>query len=274
VPQQALYLLNSAFVARQARELMNRPELASIESEAERIRALYRLVYQREPDPEELELGTRFVLAQSGHPPIENPGPAWRYGFGGYAATEGRVAGFSEMEHYAADRWQPGEEYPASQYGHLALKAGGGHPGGDASQSAIRRWVAPVPGTVVIEGKLEHPGDKGDGVRALIVHGRHGELARWDTFNTSVDTMVDKVAVHAGDTIDFVIEPRETADHDSFNWAPRIRLLDGDQFELLQTVWSAASDFGGPEVQTHKPLGAWERYAQVLLQSNEVAFLD
>jgi hypothetical protein len=274
VPQQALYLMNSMFVARQAGRLIERPELPPAEDGAARIRAIYRLVYQREPEPRELELGRAFIDAQSAHGPVERPGPVWRYGFGAYDACEGRVTNFVELEHYAGDRWQPALEYPAPAFGHLALKAGGGHPGGDNSRSAIRRWVAPVAGTVAIEGKCEHPTNEGDGVRALIIHSRHGELGQWEVRNTNVDTTVSELTVEAGDFVDFVVEPGNTASHDSFNWSPRIRLLEGDRFEMIQTVWSAAGDFGGPDSRDLPVMGAWERYAHVLLQSNELAFVD
>jgi hypothetical protein len=80
--------------------------------------------------------------------------------------------------------------------------------------------------------------------------------------------------VSTGDTVDFVVEPRETASHDSFNWAPRIRFLDVDPFEYVQIAWNAAADFAGPGAATIKPLDPWERYAHVLLQANELVFVD
>jgi len=77
-----------------------------------------------------------------------------------------------------------------------------------------------------------------------------------------------------GDTVDFVVDPRASDSHDSFNWAPRIRLVDADVSELLESAWSAAADYGRPGLGSPKPLEPWERYAHVLLQSNELVFLD
>ena len=37
--------------------------------------------------------------------------------------------------------------------------------------------------------------------------------------------------------------------------------------------WNAKSDFAGPQKE-RKPLTAWEKYAQVLLLSNELMFVD
>ena len=274
VPQQALYLMNSPFVVRQAQQLMARPELIGAESDSDRVRTLYRLLYQREPALEESELGKTFIVAQAAHTPTRIPGPAWQYGSGTRDEAQTRVNGFVQFEEFVSDRWQPGAEYPAPGFGHLALNANGGHPGPDASLSAIRRWVAPMGGLVSIDGRLEHPSDQGDGVRAVIVHSGVGLLGQWEVLNSSTETTVAEVRVAAGDILDFVVEPRETASHDSFNWAPRVRLLEVDPFESVQTAWNAAADFAGPGAPTAKPLDPWERYAQVLLQANELAFVD
>ncbi len=61
VPQQALFLMNSPFVVEQARTLMNRKEIAEVKDPAQRIQALYRLLYQRAATPDEVALGLRFL---------------------------------------------------------------------------------------------------------------------------------------------------------------------------------------------------------------------
>jgi hypothetical protein len=273
VPQQALYLMNNPFAIRQARRLMERPELTSV-ADAARVQRLYRLLYQRDPDAEELRLARAFLESQSDETTTVVPGPAWKYGFGSYDPAQDRITTFTQFDHFQSNRWQPGAEYPAPEFGHAALNASGGHPGPDGSLSVIRRWVAPLGGTIAIEGELEHKNEQGDGVRGLIVHGMEGELGRWDVFNNSATTGVDRVRVEAGDVVDFVTDPRETASYDSFNWAPRIRFLDVDPMETLQASWDANADFVGPGKGSPAPLDPWERYAHVLLQSNELVFLD
>jgi hypothetical protein len=65
VPQQALFLMNSPFAVREAKELMKRPEIAGATEPAERVHQLYCLVYQRDPTAEELATGLNFVGAGS-----------------------------------------------------------------------------------------------------------------------------------------------------------------------------------------------------------------
>jgi mono/diheme cytochrome c family protein len=64
VPQQALFLMNSPFVVEQGRLLCERPILRSAAGGEDRVRALYRIVYQREPTSREMELALKFVTAQ------------------------------------------------------------------------------------------------------------------------------------------------------------------------------------------------------------------
>jgi hypothetical protein len=61
VPQQALFLMNSPFVIEQTRGLVQRGEVATAKDGEARVRALYRVVFGRQPDADELTLGVRFL---------------------------------------------------------------------------------------------------------------------------------------------------------------------------------------------------------------------
>jgi hypothetical protein len=65
VPQQALFLLNSPFLLEQSKRLLERPELAGTTDQAGKIQKLYRLIYARNPEADEVKLGERF-LANTG----------------------------------------------------------------------------------------------------------------------------------------------------------------------------------------------------------------
>ncbi|MBI3877434.1 MAG: DUF1553 domain-containing protein, partial [Verrucomicrobia bacterium] len=65
VPQQALFLMNSPFVAQQARSIVARGEFKSLSRDEDRVRLLYQFVYQRAPSPEEVQWALEFVAAQS-----------------------------------------------------------------------------------------------------------------------------------------------------------------------------------------------------------------
>jgi hypothetical protein len=61
VPQQALYLMNSPLVVEQARNVVERPDVTSCKTDADKIKRLYEIIYQRPPRSEELKLGLEFL---------------------------------------------------------------------------------------------------------------------------------------------------------------------------------------------------------------------
>jgi len=63
VPQQALFLINSPFVAEQAQALAALPEVASADAPQAKARALYRAALARDPDAEELAIAVQFAAA-------------------------------------------------------------------------------------------------------------------------------------------------------------------------------------------------------------------
>jgi hypothetical protein len=68
VPQQALFLMNSPFVLEQARLLANRTDIAAVARAEDRIQKLYRRVFGRAADADEVQLGLAFLQA----PPKES----------------------------------------------------------------------------------------------------------------------------------------------------------------------------------------------------------
>jgi hypothetical protein len=61
VPQQALFLMNNAFVVEQARGLLARPDVTRLPGAEPRIKRLYEILYSREPEADEMKLGRQFV---------------------------------------------------------------------------------------------------------------------------------------------------------------------------------------------------------------------
>jgi mono/diheme cytochrome c family protein/cytochrome c553 len=70
VPQQALFFMNSAMSVDVARKVTNRPEFMAATDDAGRVKAIYEVLYQREPHPEEIAFAMDFVSEEkdSGEP--------------------------------------------------------------------------------------------------------------------------------------------------------------------------------------------------------------
>ena len=65
VPQQALFLMNSPMAVDVVRRVVNRPEFTAAKDDLAKIGALYRIVFQRNPKPEEYRMGLKFVRVES-----------------------------------------------------------------------------------------------------------------------------------------------------------------------------------------------------------------
>jgi hypothetical protein len=259
IPQQALYMMNSPFIMEQAGRLVGQADVQREAKPEARVRAIYRRVFGRDATEKEVALGVMYVKTATPHA-AEARAPIWQYGYG----TGG--GDFHALPSFTAQGWQGGAKLPDPTLGWCQLTATGGHAGSDVAHGVVRRWTAPQAGSVVISGTLGHHSAAGDGVRGRIVSSRTGELASWQVVRLDAETKISGLAVETGETLDFVVDCRADNNGDSFTWAPSIRL--GDQ------EYSAQSGFGGPAAKPPPPMTAWEKFAHVLLESNEFIFVD
>jgi Protein of unknown function (DUF1553)/Protein of unknown function (DUF1549)/Planctomycete cytochrome C len=275
VPQQALFLLNSSFMAEQAVHLANRPEVTAEKDPMKRVQRLYRIALGRDATERETSLGLKFVNGGGEPNPATGDVSVWQYGIGEYDSMTERVKAFSPLRVFTGDFWQGSSMLPDSVTGKAKLGADGGEPGDNPRQSVSRRWTSPAEGKVSIEGTLRHDQnsvrDFGDGVRARIVSSRHGELASWSVNGSSAETNLNGIILEKGDTLDFIVDGRADSENDGFRWAPTIKMTGLNDTEPRETVWNAKEDFRGP---APRPLTVWERYAHVLIETNEFAFVD
>ena len=153
----------------------------------------------------------------------------------------------------------------------LALTPTGGTP--NKPYAVIRRWVAPRDGVISIEGTLAHPAKDGDGVQGRIVSNRSGELGTWIAFGNQAATALPRLAVKKDETIDFVVDCRENPRNDNYNWAPVIKMEPAaNQKPEAIDAWNAQKDFTG-DIRARR-LSPWEKFAQVLLETNELTFVN
>ncbi|MFN0069436.1 MAG: PSD1 and planctomycete cytochrome C domain-containing protein [Limisphaerales bacterium] len=271
VPQQALFLLNSPFMLDRARAAAW--EIRSAEP-SEVIDQLYARLFQRDPTPAERELGRAFLAAAEDSP--ANPSsPVWQYGYGAFDEAAGRLVSFTPLPHFQENQWRGGPAMPDPKVGWLLLNARGGHPGSRAHGAVVRRWTAPREGAFEITGRLKHDSENGDGIRATVLARDGTVLGQWTAKKEGKATKVEQVTVRRGDSVDFVVDCRADENSDGFEWAPKVRMLDpaASSSTSASIIWEAARDFAGPQPMA-RPLNRLERYAQVVLMSNEFAFVD
>jgi hypothetical protein len=240
----------------------------------DRIRLLYRLVYQREPTKTQLRLGLEFVQSSISEPPSAPVTPiasAWQYGYGEYDESAQRLKSFERLRHFTGDAWQGGPNWPDDKLGWVQLTADGGHAGNDLKHAAVRRWVAPRDGIVSISGAVKHEHQPGDGITARVVSSRSGSLGHWTVHNGKAEAKIERTEVSGGDTIDFVVDLRANLNSDMFKRAPLVHLIASNATKEA-TEWSAPK-----ELRVRQRLRPSRfrrgRMAQVLLEANEF-FVD
>jgi mono/diheme cytochrome c family protein len=271
VPQQALFMMNSHFVIEQAKTLAQRPEFKSVTSDEQRVKAIYQVLYQRAPDAEELFAGVQYLKEQNGRKTAlaaaESP---WKYGYGSIDLQKKQLRTFNPLKGFAKDTWEGPKKVA------ITLDAQGGKTPAEARLGAVRRWVAPDDGVVTIDGALSAKlGAGGKGVVGRVISSTAGELAKWTTTGKAVATPVARVAVKRGDTIDFLVTSL-TDTSEAFAWAPVINLADVNPNEKPSAMheWNAQAQFSGPPEPGLKGLEPLEKYAQVLLLTNELVFVN
>jgi hypothetical protein len=124
---------------------------------------------------------------------------------------------------------------------------------------------------VAVEGKTK----VGVNARLELRHGNEAprEISTWKMAKGGVATNVAEVQVQRGDMLDFVAFPAgKTAE--AFNWAPSVHMLNvpGDMPEKHD--WDAHSEFAGPPPPAPKGMTVWEKYAQALLLTNELVYVN
>ncbi|HEX8521248.1 MAG TPA: PSD1 and planctomycete cytochrome C domain-containing protein [Tepidisphaeraceae bacterium] len=275
VPQQALFMMNSAFVLEQAKTVAAKSSGADAKA---RVNSLYRAVLGRSPNARELELAAGFVKSEEAQKPeaLATSESAWKYGVGEVDESTGKLKKFAPLAHFTGTEWQGGEKLPDAKTGWALLNATGGHPG-ESQFAVVRRWVAPEDCVVSVSGSLSHAPKQGNGVRGRIVTEKDGMLATWVVQRREVKTDVTAVEVKKGQAVDFIVDCRGDVTYDQFDWKiaiskePPANAVAGAE---KVARWDSEKDFGGTPAKPAAPLDAWEKLAQVLLESNEFMFVD
>ncbi|WP_010584665.1 PSD1 and planctomycete cytochrome C domain-containing protein [Schlesneria paludicola] len=272
VSQQALFEMNHPFVATRARRLAARLEsLANLSPEA-RVEKLFEAVYQRAATPEERAAALQFV-ASAQLDPLPPPTPeqaAWQYGYGAISEAGDGIRDFKPLPHFNGTAWQGGGQWPDPQLGWVRLTADGGHPGNDLNHAAIRRWTAAKDGILVVECDVRHEPAEGKGIRGSIIANQNKVLEQFTLLTSSRKIQNSAVSVHAGDTLDFVVDFNGALNSNQYLWTVSIR--ETSATSGTPRGWNSTSDFAGTPLSP--PLKPWEQLAQVLLLSNEFRFVD
>ncbi len=263
VPQQSLFLINDPMIASVAAAVADRGPAGSDDAY---IRWLHQQILRR-PAPDRVVAALTDWLA--GQPDDVLPPHSRRWSVGRMSVDDdGDPTGpWVPLTVFKKDRYVPAMDYPDQEFGHLAIDARGGHPG--RQHAAVIRWVAPEAGKVHVRFSLNRPSDKGDGV---IYQLRRGDevLHRRDAATGGSGGHID-VDVQPGDAIDWIVAAGPTDSYDGYRQELVVEIEGGDG---RRQRFDFATDFGHLDDPPPVRLGPRAQLAQVLLMSNEFAFVD
>ncbi|QDT98872.1 PSD1 and planctomycete cytochrome C domain-containing protein [Gimesia aquarii] len=230
VATQSLMLMNGGFILAQSDKLADR-------------------IAREAPELKPEQLAVLPKLSHTGNSP-------WSYGYTTLDEKNLNSAKFTALPHWTGSSWQGGAKLPDAKLGWVMLRAAGGHPA--RKYAAVKRWTAPVTGTLSVTGKLQHGTKNGNGVRGLILSSRSGLAGKWIAYNGVVETKVTTLAVQQGDHIDFITDCNGDVNSDSFSWNAQLSLT-REKGPALK--WDTVADFHGPEPVQKQSLPAQASYA-------------
>lgn len=263
VPQQALFLMNSPLVIQQAKNLVRRPDFTAARNNEEKVKLLYRVIYNRQPTASEMRLSLEYLEIEPRMPKSQITGETpWEFGVGQFDTSIKRVRNFAPMTTFAENSWRAGMG---------ALSAEGGHASQIPSQAVIRRFNVPGDGRISVSGAIASSG-AGDGVQAMIVSSALGMLGTVVSQGGAAQTSLPPFEVKEGDTLDFLVFCRANATGDSFSWNPTIAFApaSGGESETFESMAGFVAGEGGPRFR----MDTWQKYAQVLLETNELTYYN
>lgn len=273
VPQQSLYLMNSPILIKASMataDVVSQQLQGAAGDDAAWARAIYVKVLGRQPNEIELRLAVQFLkqpLNAYGPPP--DPRRLWQYGTA-ELNDQGAVVKFAPFKTFKDNKWQNSDKFPDGEMGYASLANDHGHPGAGPSRAVVRRWTAPSDGSVTIGGTIGHKQEQGDGVRATFAI---ADQVYWREVQKNNIRPIEPMTwpIKAGQSLDLIIDENQSNSHDSFSCRMNVR-FEGANGRVIES--NSADDFSGPLPAEDRAMNRREQLAQVLLLSNEFAFVD
>jgi len=268
VPKQALFLMNNAMVIEQVRHMITRPEFIRIINEEEKIRSLYKICFQREPSDLEIKIGLRYIENAMAEDMTDvKKEYNWKYGYRSLTVNN-TLSPLFEFNKFEKDTYSSTNGYFK---GLTITRNGGTHPP-NINLYLNRQWISPRKGTFEIKGTFNYIGIKGNSEVILSVYKNLKLLKSLSGVDAKGQSFEFSLNLEVGDKIDFITY-NASKTNKNFNLNIEINEIK-DENSLTPISWNSAVDFKSPISKSDKELNSWERYAHVLLMSNEMIFIN
>jgi cytochrome c553 len=266
VPKQALFLMNNSMVIEQVRNMITRPEFLRIVSEEERIKALYRVCFQRDPSELEIKIGIRYMEnAMREDMSDVKKEYNWKYGYRAIGPNR-TLSKFFEFPSFDKEVYSSTNIF----FKGVSATRNGGSLSSNQDIYSIRQWISPRNGSILISGtvsvKVKSQSaslvlyKNGSPIKTVIVAGGP-EISFSQTMDVGVDDKVEFSMVNTS--------------LNNKDYTLAIKILEvKDVNSLTPVTWASNVDFRGPIKKSDRELNSWERYTHILILSNEMVFVN
>ena len=271
VPQQALFLLNSPLMIRQAKKLANSPELANLPDDKAKINYLYQRIYQRQPSESECDATMQWI--DSTNPADYAPRLSGTWEVRHAPVTGGKVLEAVPFPLLKDNSWRTGPELGKAPIKWLHIGPNGGHAAKD--HAAIIRWRALASGEIRVVGKISRAQPQGATLEwNLSTNGIPGESHPLP-FKADANINGTWTKVSSGDTVDFVVRAPDGDSFGGLNWTIRILGRESPDQEPRE-INHFNEEFPRTNTLTPPPEASspWADLIQMLWASNEFNFVE
>jgi len=271
VPKQALFLMNNSMVVEQVRNMVTRSEFTRIVSEEEKVKSLYRICFQRDPSPLEIKVALAYMVdAMKEDMSDVKKEYNWKYGYRVIDQKTKSLSKFFELPTFEKETYKSTNAF----FVNLTINKTGGELMNNPNIYSIRQWVSPREGLFQANGtfKLKPSKDVVPNVNLFIY--KNDRAIKTVNINSYAESpfQIDLNKISVNDKIEFVLVNSSKLEKDYTVLIKIDELKDENSFTPVN--WNSQSDFRAPIKKIDRELNGWERYAHILLMSNEMIFIN
>jgi len=266
VPKQALFLMNNPMVIEQVRNLVNRPEFIGKMSEEEKVKMLYNICYQRNPNDLEIKVAKRFITEAK----QQDRGDYRREYNWSYGVKTSIGGELNEFKYFYNGKYKTIDS-KVKMTNPPYLSVDKGMPINYMGSYTVRRWTCSAEGEYQIQNLVKLIKPNYDGINYVVVV--NGKVHTQNNVKQQYQQNIDKLSFKVGDVVDFMISCNKNIVGDEYTIDISIVQVK-DMDSLIPLTWNSKKDFKGPVRDIDKELNSWERYAHILLMSNEMIFIN
>ena len=268
VPKQALFLMNNALIVEQARNVVTRPEFVRVISEEQKIEMLYDIFYQRKPSDLEKKIAINYVNSAQ----LEDMSDIkkeynWKYGFRVYSGKT--LGNFVELNNFSKNSYGSSNAVLKD----LEINSTGGKIPA-LSVYAIRQWKSPRTGEFDIAIQSAAKSTSKEAISYSVVVYKNDRVFKSINITNSTPQKIEVLNISnaINDKLEFAVVNNLKKE---LNYSLSINIVEKkDENSLSPVTWNSTADFRGPIRKIDKELDAWERFAHILLMSNEMVFIN